>query len=395
MSDHTAGRIPRRILPLIIFAQFAGGSTWFAGNAVIVDIAQVLTLPEGSLAWVTGAVQLGFIAGTLIFALLLVADRFPAARVFLICGLLGALCNAGMLIPGIGYGGLLGLRFLTGFCLAGVYPVGMKIASDWFESGLGKALGYLVGALVLGTAFPHAARYLMADLPWQWVVGLSSLLSVIGGCALFLGVPEGPFRKKSSALNLHALRQSFRDTSVRGAALGYFGHMWELYAFWAFVPLFIKQYYGAAIGAEQLSLLSFAIIFAGVPGCVLGGYWSLKRGSKWVANRMLWASGVCCLVSPFAFFQSSTVFLLFLLVWGFVVVGDSPQFSTLMARNALPAYKGSVLTIATAIGFGLTVVSINLLGYQTTGETANAYLFYWLLPGPVIGLWGLRQAGNL
>ncbi|MDP4711463.1 MAG: MFS transporter [Saprospiraceae bacterium] len=390
MSSDPAAKIPRHILPLIIFAQFAGVSTWFVGNAVLSDLTAVLSLPEGALGRITGAVQLGFIAGTLTFALLLVADRFPAGRVFLTCSLLGAICNAGMLLPGITYDMLLLLRLLTGFCLAGIYPVGMKIAADWYQQGLGKALGYLVGALVLGTGFPHAASYFLADLPWQAVVGLSSGLSVAGGLMLAFGVPDGPYRKQGTALDIRTLGRAFQEPSVRGAALGYFGHMWELYAFWAFVPVLLQAYFGDTLSAAGVSLLSFGVIVAGVPGCVVGGYLSLRKGSKWVAVRMLGLSGLCALVSPFLVQAPLPVFVVFLLVWGFAVVGDSPQFSTLMARHALPAYKGSVLTISTTIGFALTVGSIALLGYRAA-DGMNPFLFYWLLPGPVIGLLGLRR----
>lgn len=389
--DNSTPTIPRYVLPLIVFAQFAGVSVWFAGNAVVDDFREGLGLPQGVLGNITGAVQMGFIAGTLAFAFFLIADRFAPTRVFLICSLLGGLMNAGMLLPSLEYESLLLLRFFTGFCLAGIYPVGMKIAADWFDSNLGKAMGYLVGALVLGTAFPHLSRYLFANLPWQLVVLSSTILAMTGGLILFFGLGDGPYRKKSAALNPLALREAFRNVSVRGAALGYFGHMWELYAFWAFVPLFLPMYRGWSEFSPDISLLSFVIIASGMLGCVAGGYLSLKRGSKWVAAGMMWISGSCCLLSPWALTWPPVLFVLFMLVWGFAVVGDSPQFSTLMARHANPAYKGSVLTIATATGFALTVVSIAWLGWLSATEV-SPFLFYILFPGPFIGLLGLRQA---
>ncbi len=382
--------VPRRILPLIVFAQFAGVSVWFAGNAVLGELTLVLELPPDALASITASVQLGFIFGTLVFAFFLIADRFRPSRVFGLCSLFGALFNAAVLLPGIAYEDLLLFRFLTGFCLAGIYPVGMKIAADWYQGGLGKALGYLVGALVLGTAFPHLSRFLLAELPWQRVMLLTSILSLFGGLAVSLLVPDGPYRKKALVPDLRALKIAFRNPSVSGAALGYFGHMWELYAFWTFLPLWLQTRFGNSPG---ISLQSFAVIGIGAIACVVGGHLSLRSGSKRVAAGMMWISGICCLLSPWAFQWSEGAFLLFMLIWGFAVVGDSPQFSALMARNAASEYKGSVLTFATAIGFGITILSINLLS-RYSGPELPVYLFYLLAPGPFIGLLGLRRVAN-
>ncbi len=380
---------PWYILPVIIFAQFAGTSLWFAGNAVLPDLQEAFDLAPESLGAITSSVQLGFIAGTLIFAFFLIADRFSPSKVFFICALLGAIFNVSIYLLANGFAAILVLRFLTGLCLAGIYPVGMKISADWFEKGLGKALGYLVGALVLGTAFPHLVKFSLGSLPWSYVLMTVSGLSVTGGLAIFLLVPDGPFRRRSQGFDPMAIIKIFQVKDFRSAAFGYFGHMWELYAFWAFVPFVLSTYQSAHHSiAFDVSFWSFFIIAMGTAGCILGGYASLKIGSGKVAFLMLLISGLSCLVSPFLLqYPVFPLLIGFLLLWGFVVVGDSPQFSTLVALTAPKEFTGSALTIVNSIGFFITIFSIELLNQM---QEAPQYLFWWLLPGPVLGLWAMR-----
>ena len=233
---------PAHILPLIILSQFACTTIWFAGNAVMADLQQDWRLPEGSLGYVTSAVQIGFIIGTLIFAILAIADRFSPRKVFFACALAGGGASLGVALIPESFEGLLLLRFLTGFFLAGIYPVGMKIATGWFAEGLGRALGYLVGALVLGTALPHLLRALGADLPWEYVIVSVSGLAIAGGTIMVFFVPDGPHLPAASPFNPGALRAAFQVPGFRASAFGYFGHMWELYAFWAFLPVWLAAY---------------------------------------------------------------------------------------------------------------------------------------------------------
>lgn len=387
------GNRPWYILPIIIFAQFAGTSLWFAGNAVLPDLQKAYDLAPESLGAITSSVQFGFIIGTLIFAFLLIADRFSPSRVFFICALLGAFFNVSIYFFAKGFTTILILRFLTGLCLAGIYPVGMKISADWYEKGLGKALGYLVGALVLGTAFPHLVRAGMRDLPWSYVLMTVSALSVLGGISIMWLVPDGPFRRKSSRFDPGAIVKIFKVKNFRSAAFGYFGHMWELYAFWTFVPVILITYQNLADTTINVSFWSFAVIAMGMFGCIFGGYASLKTGSGKVAFAMLLVSGLSCLISPFLLQTSFFPLLIaFLLLWGFAVVGDSPQFSTLVALTAPKEFTGSALTIVNSLGFFITIFSIELLNAQQ-GNTL--YLFWWLLPGPIFGLsaiWKLVQS---
>jgi MFS family permease len=366
---------------VIVLSQFAGGSLWFAGNAVIGDLQLALGLPGAALGWITSAVQLGFIAGTLAFAFFALSDIASPRVVFFLCALAGAAANAASYALAEGLASLLALRFATGFFLAGIYPVGMKIAAGWYRDDLGKALGFLVGALVLGTAFPHLLKGLGAALPAQQVVLGVSALAVAGGAAMFALVPDGPYLSRGARFDPRALASVFGAAGFRASAFGYFGHMWELYAFWAFVPLVIAAH-AAGLG---VSLWTFAIIAVGALGCIAGGLVSVRHGSARVAFAQLSASGVCCLLSPLLFHAPTPIFLAFLLFWGIVVAGDSPQFSALNAAYAPRELLGSALTIANCIGFAITIGSIELLN-AAAGPLGAPWLFLLLAPGPALGL---------
>jgi MFS family permease len=377
---------PARILPTIVLSQFAGASVWFAGNAVLPDLQRTWGLPPEALGDLTAAVQLGFIAGTLAFAVLAISDRYSPRKIYVACSVLAALANAAAWLVAPSLLALLGLRFATGFFLAGIYPVGMKIASGWYRSDLGKALGFQVGALVLGTAFPHLVRCLGQALPWEAVMLAVSALALAGGATMFALVPDGPYLQSGSSFNPKALAMIFRSARFRASAFGYFGHMWELYAFWAFVPALIAAH--AALTADHaldVPLLTFAVIAAGALGCVVGGIFSPRFGSAPVAYAQLGASGLCCLASPLALHLPAPAFVAYLIVWGIVVAGDSPQFSALNARYAPGDLVGSALTIVNCIGFAITIPSIQLLNHGI-GLVGVEYVFLALVPGPLLGL---------
>ncbi len=380
------------ILTIIVLAQFCCTSLWFAGNAVMTDLLQHYGLPNNSVGYLTSAVQFGFICGTLVFALLTIADRYAPSKVFFGSALLGALFNLGVIADGHELSSLLLLRFATGFFLAGIYPVGMKIAADYFQKGLGKSLGFLVGALVLGTAFPHLLRGLLADLPWRAVLIGTTSLAVIGGLLMYWLVPDGPYRRAGQGLDLSAVWRVFQNRRFRAAAFGYFGHMWELYAFWAFVPVILAAYLGEHSGNYDISIWSFAIIGIGGLACVLGGYLSQSWGTRQTAFLALSLSGLCCLLSPWVYLYTSPIlFLGFYLFWGMVVIADSPLFSTLVAQNAVPEIKGTALTIVNCIGFAITIFSIQLLDYCRL-LLPMPYLYLGLVIGPALGLWALSRS---
>lgn len=384
-----------RVLIIIVFAQFCCTSLWFAGNAVIDDLIPHFGLPAGSMGHLTSVVQFGFISGTLVFAVLTIADRFSPSLVFFLSAIAGGICNLAVVFEWNTFPSLLFFRFMTGFFLAGIYPVGMKIASDYAQKGLGKSLGYLVGALVVGTAFPHLLNGFSVELPWRMVFVITTSLAIFGGVLIWLFVPNGPYRAPSTRFDISSFMRVFKNRPFRSAAFGYFGHMWELYAFWAFVPVMLSAYNRMHPGASlQVSLLSFFIIGLGGLACVAGGYISLAAGTKRTAFAALLLSGLCCLLSPLAFLQGSApMFVSFLLFWGLVVIADSPLFSTLVALNARPEVRGTALTIVNCIGFAITIVSIQLLVFAG-GMIEEKFLFLLLVPGPLFGLIGLGIPGK-
>ena len=356
------------------------------------DLVLAFQLLPSALGHLTSAVQLGFISGTLVFAFLTIADRFSPSRVFFVCALAGALFNLGTIWEANQLWSLLLFRFLTGFSLAGIYPVGMKIAADYFPEGLGKALGFLVGALVVGTAFPHLLKNFTGELPWRLVLILTSVIASIGGLLMLFLVPDGPHRKRSQELDLGVLFRVFKKKPFRAAAFGYFGHMWELYAFWAFVPVMLNAFVNRHPDVSlNIPLWSFLIIGLGGLACVAGGYLSESWGTKRTAFTALMLSCCCCFLSPFMLSTNSVLFLLiFLTFWGLVVIADSPLFSTLVAHNASAENKGTALTIVNCIGFAITIVSIQLL--TALAMIVNPNWIYTILGlGPVLGLLALGQ----
>jgi MFS transporter, DHA1 family, inner membrane transport protein len=384
--------VPRRILPVIVLSQFAGTSLWFAVNAVMPDLHEEWGLPAAAVGMLTSAVQLGFVAGTLVFALLMLADRFAPPRVFLVCSLLGALVNAVMLVAQGQLWLLAASRFGAGFLLAGVYPVGMKIAASWYREKLGAAMGILIGALVLGTALPHGLRALAGGsgislpghAPWRAVVIGVSVLAALGGLATALLVPPNPHAARGARITPRALGLIWSDRKLRASVFGYFGHMWELYAFIVLVPLVLAT----RLDGGTVSAAAFWTIAAGFAGCVVGGLLARRLGSARVAGLQLATSAVCCVASPLMLLAPIPVFIGWLLVWGATVSGDSPQFSTLTAQNAPPEVVGSVLTFTNCIGFAISVVSIELFVRAAQGAPLGQVLPF-LAVGPVLGLWML------
>ena len=373
------------LLPIIVFSQFAGTSLWFAGNAIINDIQPS---QSGGFANITSIVQFGFIAGTLIFSLLTIADRYSASAVFFFSSLIAAASNFMLIWLAKDISWLMFLRFITGFFLAGIYPVGMKIAAENFPEKLGNALGFLVGALVLGTAFPHILRSQLENLNWHGVILFTSVLALVGGILILVFVPHTK-SKSTSAIKFNTAFTVFQSSNFRSAAFGYFGHMWELYTFWAFVPFILSTYNKMNAATIDVPVWSFIVIACGGLGCVMGGILSQKTGSKKVAFYSLMISGICCLLSPILFNISQGFFLLMLLILGFTVVSDSPQFSTLVAQSAPAANKGTALTIVTSIGFAITIVSIQFLKLISLQWKENSLLL--LFAGPVIGLFFLKK----
>jgi len=360
-------------------------SLWFSASASVPAIKAEWGLTDSTAAWLTLAVQLGFVAGTLVSALANLPDVMNTRRLFAAAAGLGALANAAFGLFARGPSEGLALRFLTGFFLAGVYPPGMKIMATWFRRGRGMALGVLVGALTIGKASPYLVN-VFGGSGWRGHVLFVSLLAVAGGLIVLFFVGDGPYSTGTAPFDVRQAGQVFRNRGVRLANFGYFGHMWELYAMWTWAPVMIRASLAARGSPPALAdAASFLVLGAGAVGCVTAGLLADRIGRTAVASAALAVSGACCLIVGFLFESSPALLLTVAAVWGASVVADSAQFSACVTELGDPRYLGTALTLQTCLGFLLTTVSIRLMPV-VVHAVGWRYAFGFLAPGPVFGV---------
>ena len=384
---------------LIVIAQMFGTSLWFSTNGVLKQIEGIWSLSVSDLGNLTNSVQFGFIIGTLLFTITGFADKFKPTRIVMLCCFLGATFNAFIIFEEIPFSFVIFSRLVVGIALAGIYPIGMKLIISWDPQKAPNTLGLLVGMLVLGSSLPYLIRALGISFDWQYTVILTSGLCYIAGITIYL-IGDGPHlitNKKSSFRLLDQFSELLKNKNYLASAVGYFGHMWELYAFWTCVPILIS----ISISQHQIhdqeflvSLLSFLIIGLGFVSCVLGGILAKSLNSSRIASLSLAFSLSICVIYPLAGNLYFFIDLGLLIVWGFFVISDSPQFSAISARVCPQHLVGTALTTQNCIGFSISMITI----FLTTSfyESLGLYFVWILLPGPVLGLiFFCRQFGFL
>ena len=391
---------PGSQLARLSVAMFLGMTLWFSATAANGAIIREFALSASQTAWLTMAVQGGFVAGTLISALLNLPDIFNPRRLFLMGCLAGAAANAALAIAP-GPLSIMSLRAATGMALAWVYPPGMKVATGWFERRRGAALGVLIGALTIGTAFPHLLAATSTTVPWRVLMLVASALAVAGGIIVDRFVGDGPYAGRSARFEPAAVLRVFADRGTRLATLGYLGHMWELYAMWTWIAAFATASLGLASGgtlsSARGSAVAFVTIASGAIGSAAAGLLADRVGKARIATWAMLVSAACCLAAGFMFRAPLVVLTVFAAVWGVAIVADSAQLSALVAQYSPNDHVGTALTVQTCVGFLLTMASIRLLpiAAQSMGWQ---WVFLCLAPGPLSGaiaLRGLRRAPAL
>ena len=380
-----------KMLGVVSLAQFLGMTLWFSATAITPRLIAEYDIAPNHAAWLTMAVQAGFVAGTLVSAVANLADVLNARVLMFLGSVIGALTNAAVLVAP-GGAGVIALRFLTGASLALVYPPGMKIAAGWFREGRGLALGMLIGALTLGKAFPHLLTAVFGE-EWRQPMLLVSALAIIGGTLVLAIVRDGPHVAATAPFDPHAIRKVLSSRGARLATLGYLGHMWELYAMWTWVAVFAAASFAASgMGdpAAAGSVAAFLAIGSGAIGCVAAGYIADRVGKARVAMWAMIASAAAAALTLVVFGRSPILLYALIMFWGLAVVADSAQFSALVSEHAPRDHVGTALTLQTCVGFLLTMVTIEALP-RVAAASSWQFASLLLVPGPLLGAWAMHR----
>jgi MFS family permease len=404
-ASASAGAHPNEVSPaaqwrnvgFIALSALLAMGLWFSASAVVPQLAVDWQLTEAQKSWITMSVQLGFVAGALVSALLNLSDRVSARLLVAYSALLGAAVNAAIPLFEPGLAVVFALRFVTGAALAGVYPPGMKLMATWCTRQRGLAIGILVGAITLGSATPHFLAAISpagpAGIPpWQTVLWMTSGMAVVAALITLLLVRPGPHLAQTAPFDWRYASRALTDRATRLANFGYLGHMWELYAMWVWVPIFLLASFERSGSSTQLARLAgFGAIAAGAVGSIVAGQLADRLGRTTVTIWSLVISGACALTAGMLF-GSPAALTFVCLVWGFAVVADSAQFSTAVSELSDPRYVGTALTVQTSLGFLLTLFSIRIIP-PLVARVGWEWAFVVLALGPVFGavsMWRLR-----
>jgi len=380
------------VLAVLAASELCGMAPWFSASAVAPALSRLWRLDTAGGAWLTISVQLGFVAGALVSALLTLSDRWSARRLVAGCAWLAGLATLGVAFaPGPGAG--IALRMLTGAALAGVYPPGMKIVAGWYREGRGLAIGVLVGALTLGSALPHLIRWAVPAEYWRPVLDIAAAAALLGGLLVLLVPHDGPFATPAPPFTWRAAPSILADRAVSLANLGYLGHMWELYAMWTWLAAFVAASEVARTGGDSTgsgapAFITFAVVGSGALGCWLGGKYADRWGRTLITSVAMTVSGACALAVGLVFGRPLPVLVPLLLVWGVTVVADSAQFSAAVSELAPRELVGTALTLQTSLGFLLTCLTIYLLPW-VAARMGWRWSMSLLALGPACGVWAM------
>jgi len=373
------------MLGILSLAIVLSMTTWFSATAITSELRAVWSLDDASIAWLTNAVQIGFVVGALGASIFNLPDIIAPRMLMSVSAVLAAAANLGLLIaPSAEV--VMFLRFVTGLALAGVYPPALKLISTWFVQGRGLALGCVIAALTLGSAFPHLLRAVTSNLNWKLVVCSTSAMTVIGAALMARSAVEGPHPFSRATFDLRKIGQVLRDKPVMLANIGYFGHMWELYAMWGWFLAFTQaSLHARGLISPSASLITFAVIASGTVGCILGGLMADSIGRTATTSIMMTLSGLCCILIGFTFNAPLWVFLLISIIWGITVIGDSAQFAAAVTEVGNSAFIGTALALQLGLGFALTVAAIRVMPILADYLGGWQWAFLALVPGPFIG----------
>lgn len=386
-TDRVAAN-PWPVLVILCASVVLSMTTWFSATAITPELKVAWSLSEAQVAWLTNGVQIGFVTGALLASLVNLPDIVRLNRLMATAAIAAAAMNAVLLLEPGPVAAIL-CRFGTGMALAAVYPPAMKLVSTWFVRNRGLALGAVVGALTLGSSLPHLFRTIAETVDWRLVIALSSAASLVAGVSFLLFAQEGPYPFGKAVFHPRQIGRVLRDRNLLLVNIGYFGHMWELYAMWAWLLIFIRAALEGEISAGMASLVTFAAIGSGFIGCIAGGLLSDRFGRTATTAGFMIVSGCCAVIIGFAFDGPTWLIALVAVIWGVAIVGDSPLFSASVTELSDRDLVGTALSLQMGLGFALTVFVIWLMPHIAAWTGSWQWTFIFLAPGPAVGAWAM------